>query len=118
MAHLAILTPSSPGTTFAATGLNFRVRDGIGCFPSAIDTPKMYIKSHSIKKNLIYILSYIINTLAKNFIQSFSLTKQVKKKERIRMTREKSRRKFSIGQLNPLLNLHLRPINLVVFKVP
>ncbi len=39
--HRAILTPRLPGTTFAAEGLNFRVRDVIGCFPFAIDTPKM-----------------------------------------------------------------------------
>ena len=38
--HLAILTPSSPGTTFAATELDFRVRDVTGYFLSAIDTPK------------------------------------------------------------------------------
>ncbi len=39
--HLAILTPSSPGTTFAATELDFRVRDVTGYFLSAIDTPKL-----------------------------------------------------------------------------
>ena len=38
--HLAILTPSSPGTTFAATELDFQVRDVTGYFLSAIDTPK------------------------------------------------------------------------------
>jgi hypothetical protein len=40
--HLAILTPSDPGTTFAATELDFRVRDVTGYFLSAIDTPKLY----------------------------------------------------------------------------
>lgn len=39
--HLAILTPSYPGTTFAATELDFRVRDVTGYFLSAIDTPKL-----------------------------------------------------------------------------
>ncbi len=39
--HIPILTPSPPGTTFGARGLNFRVRDEIGCFPSAIYTPNL-----------------------------------------------------------------------------
>src|SRR5256885_2449251 len=32
------LPPSHPGSTIGAGGLNFRVRDGTGCFPSAIAT--------------------------------------------------------------------------------
>jgi hypothetical protein len=40
--HLAILTPSSPGTTFAASELDFQVRDVTGYFLTAIDTPKLY----------------------------------------------------------------------------
>ena len=39
--HIAIITPSHPGTTFAATELDFRVRDVTGYFLSAIDTPKL-----------------------------------------------------------------------------
>ena len=39
--HLAILTPSSPGTTFAASELDFQVRDVTGYFLTAIDTPKL-----------------------------------------------------------------------------
>ena len=40
--HLAILTPSDPGTTFAASELDFQVRDVTGYFLTAIDTPKGY----------------------------------------------------------------------------
>ncbi len=40
--HLAILTPSSPGTTFAANELDFQVRDVTGYFLIDIDTPKLY----------------------------------------------------------------------------
>ena len=40
--HLAILTPSYPGTTFAASELDFQVRDVTGYFLTAIDTPKLY----------------------------------------------------------------------------
>ena len=32
------LPPSHPGSTIGAGGLNFRVRDGTGCFPSAMAT--------------------------------------------------------------------------------
>lgn len=39
--HRAILTLSFPSTTFAAGGLDFRVRDGTGYFTTAIDTPKL-----------------------------------------------------------------------------
>jgi hypothetical protein len=42
--HLAILTPGLPGTTFADGELNCRVRDGIGCFLTSIDTPKAYLR--------------------------------------------------------------------------
>ena len=45
--HLAILTPSSPGTTFAANELDFQVRDVTGYFLIAIDTPKLYFNSGS-----------------------------------------------------------------------
>ena len=41
--HRPFLTPSFPGTTFGAEELNFRVRDGIGCFLFANDTPKLDI---------------------------------------------------------------------------
>jgi hypothetical protein len=32
------LPPGRPGSTIGAGGLNFRVRDGTGCFPSAMAT--------------------------------------------------------------------------------
>ena len=31
---------------------------------------------------------------------------------------DKAKRQFSIGQLNPLLDLHLQPIKFVVYKLP
>ena len=68
MVHLAILTLSLPSTTFADVGLNCRVRDGIGCFPNAIDTPNL---------NFIFSQTYILN-ISKEQYQSgaFTLTKQ------------------------------------------
>jgi hypothetical protein len=48
--HLAILTPSSPGTTFAASELDFQVRDVTGYFLTAIDTPKLYFNLGRLQK--------------------------------------------------------------------
>src|SRR5262245_61320997 len=36
----ATLPPSKPGSTIAEAGLNFRVRDGIGCGPRSMDGGK------------------------------------------------------------------------------
>ena len=44
------LPPSFPGSTIGAGGLNFRVRDGTGCFPSAMATETSV--SRSIPKDL------------------------------------------------------------------
>ena len=37
------LPPGCPGSTIRAAGLNFRVRDGIGCVPCAMATSKVYL---------------------------------------------------------------------------
>ena len=108
--HLAILTPSSPGTTFAASELDFQVRDVTGYFLTAIDTPKSYY----------------------NLSRSFTITKQDKQalyKEPCSLhtkipsghyseQENKAKRVISIGQLNILLCLHTQPIKLVVYKHP
>ena len=68
MVHLAILTLSLPSTTFADVGLNCRVRDGIGCFPNAIDTPN---------SNFIFQQTYTLNIYIKQYQSgAFTLTKQ------------------------------------------
>jgi hypothetical protein len=56
--HLAILTPSLPGTTFAAKELNCRVRDGIGCFLFAIDTPKPVFNI-----SFVYVVSFLLSSV-------------------------------------------------------
>ena len=78
-------------TTFAATVLNFCVRDGNRCVHSAIVT-RLFFFSRLISENQILILF-----LSKLF---YIL----------------SPRPISITQLNASLHLHLWPINLVTFK--
>ena len=56
--HLAILTPSSPGTTFAANELDFQVRDVTGYFLIAIDTPKLYFNLGETFYGLVIINFY------------------------------------------------------------
>ena len=52
--HLAILTPSRPGTIFTTRELNGRVRNVTGCFLSVIDIPKLYIfRNHITESNKI-----------------------------------------------------------------
>ena len=44
------LPPSCPGSTIGAGGLNFRVRNGNGCDPSAIATGKLVTYSKAIAR--------------------------------------------------------------------
>ena len=85
--------PTFPGryqpSIISVTELNFRVRDGNGCDLCAIATELL---------NTILVLSF------KYFINSFQFFPW------------SSPRPISTGQLHTLLHLHLRPINLVVFK--
>ena len=111
--HLAILTPSYPGTTFAANELDFQVRDVTGYFLIAIDTPKLYF-----------------NLGKKIFIRPFTITKQDKQTNSNHVVihtntslpkqrqENKAKRVISIGQLNDLHHLHTQPIKLVVYKHP
>ena len=86
------LPPSLPGSTIGATGLNFRVRDGNGCFPCAILTEKRvtYGKCRDYNPSSVVISQDKINGQAS--------------------------RPISTGKLNPLLGLHIQPINPVVFR--
>ena len=125
--HLAILTPSYPGTTFAANELDFQVRDVTGYFLTAIDTPK---SSFDIKRTFALSISKPNRAL-----QSFTITKQDKQVSKnhvvnilkkpssmtfvpVEKQENKAKRVISIGQLNVLLRLHTQPIKLVVYKHP
>ena len=86
-------------STIGAGGLNCRVRDGTGCYPSRSESPEydvFYIKIFFFNKNL--------------------LISVIRSKPRI-VTKIEGKVKpstISTAQLNALLRLHLLPINLVV----
>ena len=86
------LPPRLQGSTIGAGGLNFRVRDGTGCFPSAIATETAErVASHQVHPDEL---------------------------DSEREHRKPSPRPISTGRLNTLPCLHLRPINLVVCEGP
>ena len=80
MVHLAILTHSLPCTTFADGGLDFRVRDGIGYFPTAIDTPKLNFKS------LLLQIRSLLNqpVITSTFTKQNQITKQTQYKIKVK----------------------------------
>jgi hypothetical protein len=88
-------------STIGAGGLNYRVRNGIGCTPSAITTEH-------------------IRQLSSEYIQLSAPRGQHPECYIARsLLRMRSRpRPISTARLNTLLRLHLQPINLVVYEGP
>src|SRR5438552_4867277 len=85
------LPPRLQGSTIGAGGLNFRVRDGTGCLPSAIATET---------------------------VSSCEPSGHPDELDSEREHRKPSPRPISTGRLNTLPCVHLRPINLVVCEGP
>ena len=81
-------------STIGATALNFRVRDGIGCFARAIATKPEKKHTSAIQRSAF--------DLKRGLCLAFSGSNQ-------------AYRAISTGQLNALLRLHLRPIDVVVY---
>lgn len=81
-------------STIGATALNGRVRDGIGCFARAMTTKPR--KKHQIQVKLHCAALQIHKSLAST-------------------GSNQAYRTISTGQLNALLRLHLRPIDVVVY---
>ena len=50
-----------PRSTIGAIGLNFRVRDGIGCFPYAIATGKNFWKLDQVNIKIMFWQSHSAN---------------------------------------------------------
>ena len=95
------LPPSRPGSTIGAGGLHFRVRDGTGCFPSAMATETVVrIPSQDPKALRVRILGQSPRTIDSE------------------RERKSSPRPISTGQLHTLPCFHFRPINLVVCQGP
>ncbi len=90
------LPHSCPCSTIGAKELNFRVRDGNGCLLLAIATEKNY-------QNQIFQCQ-----IRYTHIKTFKIF--------VSENCGQASRPISTGKLNSLLNLHIRPINLVVFK--
>src|SRR2546426_3080447 len=92
------LPPSHPGSTIGAGGLNFRVRDGTGCFPSAMATETVFPgrKPGSSEGAILE--------------QSSGTDSEREQKP--------SPRPISTGRLHTSPCFHLRPIDLVVYEGP
>ena len=93
-------------------GLSFRVRNGAGRFPLSIATRARKEKVTEVSLSLRAARSsevvIVKSSVVTAFISRFMLNKAVSIK--------KDERSISTGQLKALLLLHIRPINLVVFK--
>ena len=94
------LPPSRPGSTIGAGGLNFRVRDGTGCSPSAIatETPPRIAGTDR-------------GTVAR-------MRPEQSSEHDSEREQESSPRPISTGQLHTLPCFHFPPINLVVCEGP
>lgn len=85
-------------STIGATALNGRVRDGIGCFARAMATRPGKKRS------------------ALPLVQGRVVQVMLRKKAGLSSSgSNQASRAISTGQLSPLLDLHLRPIDVVVF---
>ena len=91
-------------------GLNFRVRDGIGCLPHAMTTkPEQNSKYRPFLGE-----DYTRDCLCQSVLVSLTI-------DLVHLSitgSNQAYRAISTGQLNALLHLHLRPIDVVVFHGP
>jgi hypothetical protein len=96
--HRPTLPPPLDGSTIGAGGLNFRVRYGTGCDPSAMGTGKLF---NCVQFSDLIHLRWTWSSDSDNLIVSAGNFKP-------------SPRPISTGRLNASLRFHLRPINPVV----
>ena len=103
------LPPRDQGSTIGAGGLNFRVRNGTGCLPSAIATETVSPEPAT--------------TLGQGWIRNGNPHRGCEPPGRTRdsiasASNKPSPRPISTGRLNTLPCVHLRPIYLVVSEGP
>src|SRR5205809_637213 len=112
------LPPRLQGSTIGAGGLNFRVRDGTGCLPSAMATetaaPPAFRPPREGPSLRRAPSSW--RTLCTEGLDPPARVLDEPDSEREQS--ESSPRPISTGRLNTLPCLHLRPINLVVCEGP
>ena len=95
-------------STIGAMGLNFRVRDGIGCLPHAMTTKPEQNNKPSTKDGIHEtVFQSVLVSLTFEVFRHLAITGS-----------NQAYRAISTGQLNALLHLHLRPIDVVVFHGP
>ena len=139
----ALLSHTLRCSTIGATALNFRVREGTGCFACALATkpnknPKLNSRSEFRRwpeaicrrqiawPHLSYVTEHVCSA-------SFQYHQPVDPFRRVNVLSksvllfgvwlsftgsDQANRAISTGQLNALLRLHLRPIDVVVFHGP
>ncbi len=88
-------------STIGAVALNCRVRDGIGCFARAMTTKPRKKRAGKLRSHQLY-PSQVRVVYAIDPNQPITGSNQ-------------AYRTISTGQLSSLLNLHLRPIDVVVY---
>src|SRR5260370_26644568 len=98
------LPPSPPGSTIGAEGLNFRVRNGAGCFPFAMATETLWRCQERAQ------LRRARRPTASREPHSGRETRSI--------SRSQATRPISTGQLHTLPCFHIRPINPVVYWGP
>ena len=94
-----------PGQYHGAGGLNFRVRNGNGCGPTAIATDK----KRTCSTIVFFDVECEHNSNECDVVRSSTIISPCKRP---------SLTGISTGQLNTSPCLHLQPINLVVFQGP
>ena len=107
----ALLSHTLRCSTIGATALNFRVREGTGCFACALATkPNKNPARHFCLANQRFDL-FRRSTSCPSFVYAFLVWLSF-------TGSDQANRAISTGQLNALLHLHLRPIDVVVFHGP
>lgn len=127
-----LLSQGLSPSTIGATVLNFRVRDGTGCFTCAMTTKprKIPVALFALQKGDAQEAAYSRSGCA--FLHGCYVNQHRRLKRRsypcllrcmflicLSITgSNQAYRAISTGQLNALLRLHLRPIDVVVFHGP
>ena len=96
-------------STIGATALNGRVRDGIGCFARAMAT-RPGKKRSAFRDDVVVIAAGLSKLLLREEAQLSHSGLDLSSSGS-----NQANRAISTGQLNALLRVHLRPIDVVVF---
>jgi hypothetical protein len=107
------LPPGGPGSTIRAVGLNFRVRDGIGCIPHAIATSRTCSRASLLRASI----SACKDNQIKREEEGLAFRKSLAVR-RSSHTTGQATRALSTARLSMSPCVHLPPINVVVSHGP